>query len=117
MDGRANEYHGVAIHPKHLSLWETLWGDHKNYNPEADFKQKVDEMRQEWEERQRAKFSENESSNKDFDDEDDLEKTSPRIHQYFIKTSPHMSPMYKPQDISSAGSGLDDLTLPEAAKN
>jgi len=47
--GRENEYHGVAVHPKHLSLYERLRGIGKNYNAEVDYKQKIEEMRTEWE--------------------------------------------------------------------
>lgn len=117
VQGRENEYHGVAVNKMHLSLWEIMRGVHKTYNPEADFKQKVDDLRHEWEDRQRAKFTEKDSNNSEFDYEDDLEKTSPRIHHYFARTSPHMSPMYKSNEGSSAsGSGPEELTLPEAAK-
>nr|UJH94480.1 PTH1-2 [Starmerella bombicola] len=112
MDGRESEYHGVAINPMHLSWWERFRGVGKNYNPEADFKQKVDEMRGEWEDRQRQKFSETELLD---DDYEDLEKVSPQIHNYFVKTSPHMSPMFKGDNSSAPDS--DDLKLPEAAQN
>lgn len=114
MEGRSDEYHGVAIHPMHCSLWERFRGVHKNYNPEADFKQKVDEMRADWEERQRNKYEENEI---DSDDEDNLEKVSPRIHNYFVKTSPSMSPMSKvPKVEANSGSSSDELMLPESAQ-
>ncbi|KAK4998527.1 hypothetical protein LTR66_002273 [Elasticomyces elasticus] len=48
-DGRENEYCGVAIHPRHLSLWERWRGVGKNYNAERDYEQRVEEMRCEWE--------------------------------------------------------------------
>jgi len=36
-EGRADEYHGIAIHPRHLSMWEyAVLGLHKNYNPSLD---------------------------------------------------------------------------------
>jgi len=47
--GREKEYHGVAVHPKHLSLWENLFGIGKQYNAEEDYKQRVEEMRADWE--------------------------------------------------------------------
>lgn len=47
--GREHEYHGVAVHPKHLSLWERWTGKGKHYNPELDYEQKVKEFRAEWE--------------------------------------------------------------------
>lgn len=114
MEGRGDEYHGVAINPMHISWWERFRGVGKNYNPEADFKQRVDEMRADWEERQRTKFEDNEI---DSDDEDNLEKVSPTIHNYFVKTSPNMSPMAKVPDVTAvSGSSSDDLMLPESAK-
>lgn len=114
MEGRGDEYHGVAIHPMHLSLWERVRGVGKNYNPEADFKQKVDEMRADWEERQRLKYTEDDVDS----DDEGLEKVSPRIHNYFVKTSPEMSPMSKvPQvDLASASGTSDDMMLPESAQ-
>lgn len=47
--GREHEYHGVAIHPRHLSLWERMWGVGKYYDAEEDYKQRVEEMRSDWE--------------------------------------------------------------------
>ena len=55
-NGRENEYHGIAIHPQHLSLWERWRGVGKNYNADLDFKQKIEEMRGEWEEDQVEKL-------------------------------------------------------------
>lgn len=38
--GRAKEYHGPAVHPRHLSLWEKLvLGVHKQYDPNLHKKQ------------------------------------------------------------------------------
>lgn len=47
--GREGDYHGIAVHPKHLSVWERLRGVGKHYNAELDYEQKVEEMRGEWE--------------------------------------------------------------------
>ncbi|KAK5174332.1 uncharacterized protein LTR77_001412 [Saxophila tyrrhenica] len=47
--GRESEYHGIAIHPKHLSFWERIRGVGKHYNPELDYQQRVEEMRADWE--------------------------------------------------------------------
>lgn len=47
--GRELEYHGVAVHPRHLSLWERLRGKGKSYNPDLDYKQKIEDARAEWE--------------------------------------------------------------------
>ncbi|KAF2400353.1 putative MFS phosphate transporter [Trichodelitschia bisporula] len=48
-EGRESEYHGIAIHPQHLSVWERWRGVGKHYDPAADYAQKVAEMRGEWE--------------------------------------------------------------------
>ena len=70
-DGRPNEYHGVAIHPQHLSVWERWMGVSKNYHPELDTKQKIQDIRSEWEEREAARAgSDSESGNYNEDDSD-----------------------------------------------
>lgn len=49
-DGRAGDYHGVAVHPRHLSLWERMVHKrHLAYNPELDRHAKIDELRQAYE--------------------------------------------------------------------
>jgi len=58
--GRGQDYHGIAIHPKHLSVWERFRGVGKNYNAELDYAQKVSEMRKDWEEFQAFKAMEEE---------------------------------------------------------
>ena len=56
--GRAQEYHGIAVHFKHLSWWERMRGLHKQYDADLDYRQKIEELRGEWEETQRAKHGE-----------------------------------------------------------
>lgn len=47
LEGRQNEYHGVAVHPRHLSLWErVVLKRHLNYDAEKDHVQKINELRQ-----------------------------------------------------------------------
>ncbi|KAF2754071.1 phosphate:H+ symporter [Pseudovirgaria hyperparasitica] len=53
--GRAQEYHGVAVHPKHLSWWERMWGIGKLWDAEKDFAAQVEDMRGEWEESEKDK--------------------------------------------------------------
>jgi MFS family permease len=44
--GREADYHGIAIHPRHLSLFErVVLKRDKNYNPELDKQAKTQEMR------------------------------------------------------------------------
>ncbi|EXJ78048.1 hypothetical protein A1O3_09209 [Capronia epimyces CBS 606.96] len=68
--GRENDYHGIAIHPKHLSLWERLRGVGKHYDAELDYAQRIEEMRREWEERMAQKVEEKEQAHDDAFDDD-----------------------------------------------
>jgi MFS family permease len=83
LEGRGHEYHGIAINPRHLSMWERFRGHHKNYDPEADYKQQVDELRKDWEDIQRARNSEEEST-RDIEDHE----YNDQVHNYFVRTSP-----------------------------
>ncbi|OJJ70211.1 hypothetical protein ASPBRDRAFT_32081 [Aspergillus brasiliensis CBS 101740] len=85
--GREHEYHGVAIHPKHLSVWERFRGVGKYYDPELDYQQRVEEYRSEWETIM-ARRSEETKNGDDVDlafVEDDLLEGS--VHNYFHRTS------------------------------
>lgn len=84
--GRENEYHGVAVHPKHLSLWERFRGVSKSYNADLDYKQKIEEMRGEWELHMAARASEKggKLEREDFDDGTDF---SGNVSTYFQRTS------------------------------
>ncbi|PWN25210.1 MFS general substrate transporter [Jaminaea rosea] len=45
MEGKASEYHGVAVCPRHLSLWErVVLKRHRAYDPEEDAKDKKREL-------------------------------------------------------------------------
>lgn len=87
--GQADEYHGIAIHPKHLSLWERWKGVGKWYDPEMDYRQKIHDLRKDWEAGQ-ARIAEERAGRKiegDYDDgeewDDDL---STQVSDYFVKT-------------------------------
>ena len=84
--GRENEYHGVAIHPKHLSLWERLRGVGKHYDAELDYKQKVEEMRAEWELRMQQKYDEK-AGGLEHEDMEDMDDFDTDVSTYFEKTS------------------------------
>jgi hypothetical protein len=56
--GREHEYHGIAVHPKHLSWWERRRGVGKYYNADLDYTQKIEEMRADWEVAQARKVDE-----------------------------------------------------------
>ena len=45
--GRGHEYHGIAVHPRHLSLFEKgILGLHHQYNPQLDAEAKKLEAEQ-----------------------------------------------------------------------
>lgn len=67
--GREHEYHGIAIHPKHLSLWERIRGVGKYYDADLDYKQRIEEMRGEWEQRMQEKAEEKGEQPEDLDDD------------------------------------------------
>ncbi|WVQ94676.1 hypothetical protein IAU59_001756 [Kwoniella sp. CBS 9459] len=53
--GRADEYHGVAVHPQHLSVWEKwVLKRHLAYDAEKDRVQRVKELKMMFEEKKRA---------------------------------------------------------------
>jgi Sugar (and other) transporter len=89
--GREHEYHGIAIHPQHLSLWERFRGVGKGYNADLDYKSKVDEMRKDWQEWQAWQAKEGNKGeeeldhigNKDLFDGDQ----SSHFHSYFSRTA------------------------------
>jgi MFS family permease len=107
--GKEQDYHGIAIHPKHLSLWERIRGVGKNYDAKLDYEAKVAEMREEWVQAQEAKFTEKAGY------EDDGEY-SEHVHSYFKRTTPS----YKTKEPlladgnSSEDSGLKEKTQPVA---
>lgn len=101
--GREHEYHGPAVHPKHLSLWERMRGVGKYYDAEADYNQKVEEYRAEWEAMMAQKMSEDSAS----DTDDTL--LEGHVHSYFHRTSPMFRPMEKTAK-------ADNFALPPAAQ-
>ncbi|CAL3966331.1 hypothetical protein PZA11_003015 [Diplocarpon coronariae] len=81
--GRGSEYHGVAVHPQHLSLWERFTGVGKAYNPEADKADKIRDMREEWERREAEKQRREDGTAGEPDDGDDY---SGEVLNYFHAT-------------------------------
>jgi MFS family permease len=87
--GREHDYHGIAIHPRHLSLWERFRGIHKDYNADLDYASKVEEMREEWNEWQQRKAEEHAR-----DGDDDEDEWSEEVSTYFRRlASPSATPM------------------------
>jgi hypothetical protein len=82
-EGRESDYHGVAVHPRHLSRWERLRGVGKYYDPALDFDSKMRYMREDWETRQKEKFT----AEQDGAHYDDDHEYSEEAHSYFESTS------------------------------
>ncbi|KLO94524.1 related to inorganic phosphate permease [Fusarium fujikuroi] len=82
-DGKESEYHGVAVNPTHLSLWERFRGLGKSYDPEADWRAKVQDMRTEWELVQASRGPKDTEGAMPDDGE-----FSPEIHEFFKRSSP-----------------------------
>ena len=83
--GRDSEYHGIAVHPKHLSWWERFRGVGKHYDPDLDYKQKIEEMRRDWETSQARRGGEKGAMDDDEDAFDDSEWSS-NVSTYFSRT-------------------------------
>ncbi|KAK8114727.1 hypothetical protein PG999_006796 [Apiospora kogelbergensis] len=78
LEGREGDYHGIAIHPSHLSLWERWMGVGKSYHPDIDTKSKIEDMRAEWQEKESSK--EDPEASGMYDDDDELTEA---IQNYF----------------------------------
>lgn len=95
-EGRADEYHGVAVNPQHLSMWERFRGHGKSYDPEKDWKAKIADMRAEWEDVQASrgpKETEGTGGAANADGTDghgmpDDGEFSQEIHDYFKRSKP-----------------------------
>ncbi|KAK1758271.1 putative inorganic phosphate transporter [Echria macrotheca] len=85
--GKGDEYHGIAIHSKHLSVWERIRGVHKRYDPELDIKQKIEDMREEWAGKERLRR--HRETGGDPVGHEDLEgdEWNDEVHQYFRDTT------------------------------
>jgi len=82
--GKEHEYHGIAVHPKHLSLWERFRGVGEHFNPDLDYKQKIEEMRSDWERSQARRHEEKAGHD---DDVHDDSVWSSDVSTFFERTS------------------------------
>lgn len=84
--GKGDEYHGIAVHPKHLSLWERIRGVGKSYNPDLDWKSRVEDMRRDWEAYQSELGPKDTEGGEQRLPEDG--EFSQEIHNYFKRSGP-----------------------------
>jgi hypothetical protein len=62
-EGRQADYHGIAVHPRHLSWYERLvLHRHRSYDPKLDAKAKMDELRDLYTRLEREKVDETDKS-------------------------------------------------------
>ncbi|KAI1177545.1 major facilitator superfamily domain-containing protein [Nemania sp. FL0916] len=108
LEGRPEDYHGIAIHPQHLSLWERWMGVGKSYHPGLDMKAKIRDLRAEWEEKRAA--SDAESADILQDDDEDM---TVDIHNYFSGKPAGSTNALKEEKLKSSSSGSSDLREPE----
>lgn len=101
VEGRPEEYHGIAIHPQHLSLWERWMGAGQSYHPDLDMKAKIRDLRAEWEERRAA--GDTESADFLQDDEDMTQD----IHNYFSGNPTNGSNSLKNEKMKAGSSGSE----------
>ena len=94
--GRGHEYHGVAVHPQHLSLWERFRGLGKQYDADLDYAQRIEEMRKEWEVLMQEKADEKAGHLDDADWEELEHEFSHDVQSYFKKTT--RSPLLQGQE-------------------
>ena len=70
-EGRAGDYHGIAVHPRHLSWYERfVLGRHKAYDPELDRQSRVKELRVLYDQLQASKTEEKGHMGEAMDDDD-----------------------------------------------
>jgi hypothetical protein len=88
-EGRAGEYHGIAVHPRHLSWWErVVLKRGQAYDPELDRKQRVKELRVVYEARMQEKEL---NKGEQMEDDDEGSEITKGLHTYFTSTSISMS--------------------------
>ena len=94
-NGRADEYHGVAVHPAHLSWWERMRGVGRQYDPKLDLKAKIEDLRRDWADAQEARREEKRRGVEGLAHHDD--EFSDEVHGYFQRTtaSPKLKGMEK----------------------
>ncbi|KUI68014.1 hypothetical protein VM1G_02595 [Cytospora mali] len=95
LEGREHDYHGIAVHPNHLSLWERWMGVGRYYDPELDLKQKIEDLRRDWQEKEAEKRDKEVKGEPImFDDE-----FTDEVHGYFQRTT-------TPTPAASGGNGV-----------
>ncbi|KAJ3575891.1 hypothetical protein NPX13_g3873 [Xylaria arbuscula] len=103
LEGRPEDYHGIAVHPQHLSLWERWRGDGKSYHPDLDMKAKIRDLRAEWEDRR----ANSDAESAEFEEDDD--EITQDIHNYFVGNIPNASNTLKKEKMKESSSGAESI--------
>lgn len=104
--GREEDYHGVAVHAQHLSMWERMRGQGRHYDPEQDHKDRINDMRADWEAREAEKQI-NENGLPDLDDHE----LNDHVDHYFRTTSsPKINPLKQKNGSSDRSEDFDEKT-------
>lgn len=105
--GKGDEYHGIAVHPVHLSLWERLRGIGKQYDPKLDERTRIEDLRAEWFEREAMRAEAEVTGNgKQTDDAMDDADFNEDVHGYFTQTTtPEMKAMLANEKHRERGAG------------
>ncbi|PHH56018.1 putative inorganic phosphate transporter C23D3.12 [Ceratocystis fimbriata CBS 114723] len=92
LKGEEKNYHGIAVHKQHLSMWERFRGVGNSYNPQLDHEEKINEYKAEWiaAEQERATTEDGSCSNDTC--------FSPEINNYMQRT----------YNISRSGDSIDE---------
>ena len=77
----------MAVHPQHLSWWERFRGVHKSYDQEKDMKDKIDEIRREWETKEAEKRDHEVKGTAPAQSGIDDDYFTDHVHDYFRETS------------------------------
>ncbi|KAF2788856.1 phosphate transporter HvPT2 [Melanomma pulvis-pyrius CBS 109.77] len=111
--GHEEDYHGIAIHPKHLSVWERMRGVGKHYDAKLDYESKIAEMRAEWVEYQENKMMENPHC---VEEDEDEHYSNGHVHDFFTRTHgqrPAGSNEKMAPDMDSSSGNSNEKTLAE----
>ena len=84
--GKENEYHGIAVHRAHLSVWERIRGVGKSYDADLDFEVRIEELRSQWEAREEQRRTESGVEQVVWSEVDEEDGFTEDVCQYFRRS-------------------------------
>ncbi|BFZ55411.1 hypothetical protein PYCC9005_002452 [Savitreella phatthalungensis] len=107
--GREHEYHGVAVHPRHLSLFERLiLKRHKAYDPELDRQARFAELEAAVRARSARKQDEKAFGSSETSEEEDDPTRIPDVVGYFENLKPAHRPSETSSDMTQNDGEIDE---------